>query len=71
MDTPWCGQCTRATRQLDTPDGPQRCPACHPLGREHLGQYRTCPRCLALIRTWDREPCETHKPIPERERSSS
>jgi hypothetical protein len=59
---PWCGQCNRGTRHHDTPDGPRRC-TCHPLAGKRLSQFRTCPRCLALIRDWDREDCENHHPI--------
>jgi hypothetical protein len=62
----WCGQCQKSTRQLSTPDGPKRCPACHPLAAKTLPQYRHCPRCLLLIHVWDHEPCGAHQPIRER-----
>ena len=72
MDLPeWCGQCNRATRHMNTPGGPRRCPACHPLAAKHLGQYRRCPDCAALIREWDRSDCGSHERIREIERSSS
>jgi hypothetical protein len=28
---PWCGSCDEHTRHITTPEGPARCPACHPL----------------------------------------
>jgi len=63
MDMPaWCGQCHKATRHQDTPQGPRRCKACHPLAAQRLGQFRTCPACLALIHDWDRRPCGNHEP---------
>lgn len=57
---PWCGQCDKKRRTLSTPAGPQRCHACHPLGRQALPQFRTCPGCDSLVYKWDRLPCESH-----------
>ena len=57
---PYCGQCDKKRRTLDTPAGPRRCPACHPLGRQLLPQFRTCPDCDSVIHKWDRMPCDSH-----------
>lgn len=59
----WCGQCDKQTRHLQTPEGPQRCRACHPLGAQSLGQFRTCPGCRAQVYQWDHAPCEDHVPV--------
>lgn len=39
----WCGDpaCDPGTRLVDTPDGPARCPRCHPLSPTTLGALRT------------------------------
>lgn len=59
-EKPHCGICDKRTRQLDTPDGPRRCPACHPLGRKPLKQFRRCPDCRMEINEWDKSPCGSH-----------
>lgn len=63
----WCGQCSRGTRQFGTPDGPQRCPVCHPEAGRPLAQHRRCPHCLQLTAAWDRNPCGFHIAAPERQ----
>lgn len=64
-DPPWCGQCPKNTRLMNTPDGPKRCPACNPLADKPLPQHKHCPRCLLLVHVWDAEACGQHEPIRE------
>jgi uncharacterized paraquat-inducible protein A len=56
----WCTQCDKRTRMMNTPGGPERCGACHPLGAQPLPQFRDCPRCHSRIYKWDRLPCGNH-----------
>ena len=38
---PWCRHCDETTRHVDTPDGPARCPLCHPMSPQTPAALRT------------------------------